>query len=148
MPTLENASAAPVPRGFTRHAPTVARVLLGLLFFVFGLNGFLNFIPAPPKEELPAKLVAFTEALQASGYLFQLVKGTEVVVGALLLLNRFVPLALILLAPVIVNIVAVHALLAPSGLGMAVVIAALELYLAWSYRSAFRPLFHARATPG
>ena len=83
-----------------------------------------------------------------TGYLFQLVKVTEVIVGALLLLNRFVPLALALLAPVIVNIVAIHAFLAPSGVGMAVVILALELYLAWSYRSAFRPMLAARVGPG
>ena len=83
-----------------------------------------------------------------TGYLFQLVKGTEVLVGALLLLNRFVPFALALIAPVIVNIVAVHAFLAPSGLGMAIVILGLELYLAWSYRSAFRPMLGARVLPG
>jgi hypothetical protein len=85
--------------------------------------------------------------MMKTGYLFQLIKGTEVLVGALLLLNRFVPLALTILAPVIVNIVAVHAFLAPSGVGMAIVILALELYLAWAYRAAFRPMLAARATP-
>ncbi|MDP3072980.1 MAG: DoxX family protein [Opitutaceae bacterium] len=140
--------AAPASKLFARHLPTIARVLLGLVFFVFGLNGFFFFIPAPPPEQLPAGLVAFSTAMMNTGYLFQLVKGTEVLVGALLLLNRFVPLALTLLAPVIVNIVAVHALLAPSGLPMAVVILGLELYLAWSYRSAFRPMLAARVTPG
>jgi hypothetical protein len=83
-----------------------------------------------------------------TGYLFQLVKGTEVLMGALLLLNRFVPLALAILAPVIVNIVAVHVLLAPSGAAMAIVILALEVYLAWSYRGAFRAMLAARVTPG
>jgi uncharacterized membrane protein YphA (DoxX/SURF4 family) len=133
---------------FSRHFPTIARVLLGLMFFVFGLNGFLNFIPQPPKESMPAAIVAFTEAMMATGYFLKLVKGTEVLVGALLLLNRFVPLALTILAPVIVNIVAIHAFLAPSGLGMAVVILGLELYLAWSYRSAFRSMLGARVRPG
>ena len=141
------ATARPA-KGFTRHLPTIARVLLGLMFFVFGLNGFLNFIPQPPKESLPAALMAFSEAMMKTGYLFQLIKGTEVLVGALLLLNRFVPLALTVLAPVIVNIVAVHVFLAPSGVAMAVVILALELYLAWSYRSAFRPMLGARIMPG
>jgi uncharacterized membrane protein YphA (DoxX/SURF4 family) len=141
-------SAVPQPpKGFIRHLPTIARVLLGLMFFVFGLNGFLNFIPPPPKDTLPAGLLAFSEAMMKTGYLFQLIKGTEVLVGALLLLNRFVPLALTILAPVIVNIVAVHAFLAPSGVGMAIVILALELYLAWAYRAAFRPMLAARATP-
>jgi hypothetical protein len=86
--------------------------------------------------------------MMATGYFLNLVKGTEVLVGALLLLNRFVPLALTILAPVIVNIVAIHAFLAPSGLGMAVVILGLELYLAWSYRSAFRAMLGAHVTPG
>lgn len=118
------------------------------MFFVFGLNGFLNFIPPPPKDALPAGLLAFSEAMMKTGYLFQLVKGTEVLAGALLLLNRFVPLALTILAPVIVNIVAVHTFLATSGLGMAVVILALELYLAWSYRTAFRPMLASRVAAG
>ena len=136
------------PSGFARHFPTVARVLLGLVFFVFGLNGFLNFMPPPPKETLPAALVAFSEAMINTGYLFALVKGTEVLVGALLLLNRFVPLALALIAPVIVNIVAVHVLLAPSGAVISIIILALELYLAWAYRSAFRPMLGAHVSPG
>ena len=117
----DSASSSAPKAGFARHLPTIARVLLGLIFFVFGLNGFLNFIPQPPKESMPAGLVAFSEAMMKTGYLFQLIKGTEVLVGALLLLNRFVPLALTILAPVIVNIVAIHAFLAPSGVGMAVV---------------------------
>lgn len=141
-------STATPPSGLARHFPTVARVLLGLVFFVFGLNGFLNFMPPPPKETLPAALVAFSEAMINTGYLFALVKGTEVLVGALLLLNRFVPLALTLIAPVIVNIVAVHVLLAPSGAVISIVILALELYLAWAYRSAFRPMLAARISPG
>lgn len=136
------------PKSFARHLPTIARVLLGLMFFIFGLMGLLNLMPPPPPETLPPGLVAFSDAMMKTGYLFQLVKVTEVVVGALLLLNRFVPLALALIAPVIVNIVAVHAFLAPSGVAMAVVILGLELYLAWSYRSAFRPMLAARTRPG
>jgi uncharacterized membrane protein YphA (DoxX/SURF4 family) len=135
-------------KSFTRFFPVIARVLLGLMFFVFGLNGFFFFIPQPPPEQFPKALADFSAAMINTGFLFKLVKGTEVVCGLLLLLNRFVPLALVLLAPVIVNIVLVHAFLAPSGVGMGLVILALELYLAWSYRSAFRPLLAARAMPG
>jgi uncharacterized membrane protein YphA (DoxX/SURF4 family) len=145
-PTSTTATAS-APKGFARHLPTIARVLLGLMFFVFGLMGLLNLMPPPPPETLPPKLVAFSTAMMNTGFLFQLVKGTEVIVGALLLLNRFVPLALTLIAPVIVNIVAVHVFLAPSGLGMAIVILALEIYLAWAYRAAFRPMLAARVTP-
>ncbi len=135
-------------KSFARFFPAIARVLLGLVFFVFGLNGFLWFIPAPPPDQMPKALVEFSTAMMNTGFLFQLVKGTEVAMGLLLLLNRFVPLALVVLAPVIVNIVLVHLLLAPSGAVMAIVILALELYLAWSYRSAFRPMLAARAVPG
>lgn len=142
MTQTPNPTAA---RGFTRFFPTIARVLLGLIFFVFGLNGFLNFIPPPPPESMPPKLVAFSQAMMDSGYLMSLVKGTEVVVGLLLLLNRFVPLALVVLAPVVVNIVAVHLVLAPSGLVMALVVLGLQLYLAWVHRAAFRPLLTARS---
>lgn len=141
-------SADPAPKSFTRFFPVIARVLLGLVFFVFGLNGFFFFIPPPPPEQMPKALVEFSTAMMNTGFLLQLVKGTEVAMGLLLLLNRFVPLALAVLAPIIVNIVAVHLFLAPSGAIMAFVILALELYLAWSYRGAFRPMLAARATPG
>jgi hypothetical protein len=90
----------------------------------------------------------FSTAMMNTGFLFQLVKGTEVLCGLLLLVNRFVPLALVVLAPVIVNIVMVHVFLAPANMAMAFVILALELYLAWAYRSAFRPMLAAQVTPG
>ena len=134
------------PKSFARIFPTIARVLLGLMFFVFGLNGFLNFIP-PPKAPMPEGAMAFAGAMMQTGYLFQLLKGTELIVGLLLLLNRFVPLALALIAPVVVNIVAFHGFLAPSGLPMTLVILALELYLAWAYRNSFRPMLAMRTTP-
>lgn len=133
------------PSSFARFAPHVARVLLGLIFFVFGLNGFLNFFPPPPPESMPKAMQDFFELFVKSGYLLPLVKGTEVVAGALLLANRFVPLALVVLAPVIVNIVLVHLLLAPEGLGIALLVLALELFLAWVHRRAFAPLLAARA---
>ena len=127
----------------THKLPTVARLLLGLVFFVFGLNGFLGFLPQPPLEGSAA---AFMGGLGAAGYLFPLLKGTEVLAGALLLGNRFVPLALTLLAPIIVNIALFHLLLAP-GIGMVLFLVGTELYLAWSYRSAFRGVLSARAVP-
>lgn len=141
-------SAAPTSRSITRviarHLPTVARVLLGLVFFVFGLNGFLNFIP-PPTDPMPEGAVKLGTALMESGYLMQLVKGTEVLVGLCLLTNRFVPLALVVLAPVLVNILAFHAFLLPGSSGLPLVLAALTLYLAWTHRRAYAPLLTARA---
>jgi hypothetical protein len=122
------------------------RVLLGALFFVFGLNGFLNFIP-PPAGPMPQGAVAFGAALVATGYMFPLVKGIEVLCGALLLCNRFVPLALTLLAPVVVNILAFHVFLASDGVGMAALVVLLEGGLAWLYRDAFAPLLSRRTAP-
>jgi uncharacterized membrane protein YphA (DoxX/SURF4 family) len=134
----------PRPRAIVRYAATGARVLLGLVFFAFGLDGFLHFVPQPDPSTMPAGSVALAGALMASGYMFPLIKGTEVLVGALLLANRFVPLALVLLAPVMVNIVLFHAFLAPSGIGMAVALVALQLFLAWTNRRAYRPLLTSR----
>lgn len=125
-----------------RYVPAAARVLLGGLFLFAGLFGLL--MTPPPMTGLPAGAVAFSVALTRTGYMMQLVSGTEALVGALLLANRFVPLALALLAPVVVNIVAFHLFLEPSGLPVAVVVALLEAYLAWSYRAAFRPMLAAR----
>src|SRR5882724_10420567 len=93
-----------------RKTPTVVRAFLGIVFFVFGLNGFLHFIPQPPMSGPPAN---FAGALFAAGYFFPLLKGTEVLSSLLLLSNRYVPLALAVLAPVLINIVAFHAFLAP-----------------------------------
>ena len=137
--------STPRPRAIARHAATAARVLLGLVFFFFGLDGFLHFIPQPDPSTLPPGCVAFAGALMATGYMFPLIKGTEVLVGALLLANRFVPLALVVLAPVLVNIVLFNAFLTPSGIGMAVALVILQLSLAWKHRSAYRPLLTTRA---
>ncbi len=125
-------------------APRIARTVLGLAFFVFGLNGFLHFLPQPP---LPGPAGELLGAMVGSKYLMALVKGTEVVAGLLLILGRYVPLALTILAPVIVNIVAFHLFLAPAGLAVPFVITAIELYLAWSYRDVFAPMLRADARP-
>ncbi|WP_394831035.1 DoxX family protein [Pendulispora rubella] len=127
-----------------RYLVAGGRVSLGLVFFVCGLDFFLHFLPQPT-EPMPEGVAAFAGALAGSGYLFQLIKGTEVLVGALLLANRFVPLALALIAPVVVNIFAFHAFLAPSGLPFAAVLVALEIALAWAYRAAYKPMLAARA---
>jgi uncharacterized membrane protein YphA (DoxX/SURF4 family) len=124
--------------------PLVARILLGLVFFVFGLNGFFRFIPQPPMSGPPADLMG---AFFASHYLFPLIKGTEVVAGALLLSGRLIPFALTILAPVVVNIVAFHAFLAPSGLPIPIFVLALGVYLAWAYRESFRGVLDANAKP-
>jgi len=121
-----------------------ARILLGLIFFVFGLNFFFHFIPQPP---MPEAAGAFAGAMFATGYLFILVKVVEVSCGVLLLANRFVPLALAFLAPIVVNIVMFHAFLAPAGIVLPLVVLALEVFLAWGYRGVYRPMLAARVSP-
>ena len=130
-----------------RFAPHIARGLMGLLFTVTGLNGFLNFIPQP-KTPMPEGAIAFSTALMNTGYMFPLIMGTQLLVGILLLTNLFVPLALALIAPIIVGIVTFHLFLAPSGTAMAIIVLVLEIYLAWAYRSSFRPMLSMRARPG
>lgn len=122
--------------------PTIARVVFGLIWLVFGLNGFLHFLPQPA---MPERAGAFAGALLATGYMFPLIKGVEVVAGALLLTNRFVPVALAIVAPNVVNIFLFHAFLEPAGIVLALVVLVLEVYLAWTYRETYRPMLAARA---
>jgi uncharacterized membrane protein YphA (DoxX/SURF4 family) len=124
-----------------KHLPTAARLFLGLVFTVFGLNFFLHFLPMPPA---PPRAAAFAGALFASGYLFPLLKTTEVVAGLLLLRGRFVPLALAVLAPIVINIVGFHLFLAPAGMMLPLAVLTAEIYLAWTYRAAFAPMLQAR----
>ena len=145
-PTPLGGKAMGGPTPISRRLAVVCRILMGLLFLVTGLNGFFNFLPRP-KGPMPDGAMAFVGALMKSGYLFRLVMGTQAIVGVLLLLNRFVPLALALIAPVVVNIAAFHIFLAPSGRPIAFAVLALEIFLAWSYRGAFRPMLAARVTP-
>jgi len=134
-----------------RYLPVVARIVLGAIFFGSGIFGMLMAfgvvpmpVPKPPPSEAAA---AFMGGLMKSGYLFQLIKATEIVAGALLLSGRFVPLALILLVPIVVNIFFVHVRLMPQGLPVALLLVILEAYLGFAYRDSFRPLFAPRAQP-
>lgn len=126
-----------------RFGPTVARVALGLVFVVFGANYFLEFLPVPPPEGAAA---TFLGGLAATGYFFPLLKATEVLAGLALLSGRFVPLALTVLAPIVVQIAAFHTLLVP-GPAMVVLLVGLELYLAWAYRDSFRTVLASQAQP-
>jgi hypothetical protein len=120
-------------------APTGARLLLGLIFVVFGLNYFLGFLPVPPAE---GDAATFKIGLAATGYFFPMMKSIQIAVGLALLANRYVALALVVLAPITVNILAYH-VIDPAGLPMALVILALHLTVAWSRREAYAPLLKA-----
>lgn len=128
----------------TKHlSVTVPRVLLGLVFTAFGLLVLLKLAPPQQHEGLAAQ---FLGAL-ASTYLLTLVKLTEVAAGLMLLTNRFVPLALTLLAPITLNIVGFHTLIEPGGFALPLTLLGLQLWLAWKYRAAFAPMLHAKNQP-
>jgi len=111
----------------------IARILLGLVFFVFGLNGFLHFIPAPP----PPGVAGVFAGILISTHYFYVVSGLQVVGGALLLLGRYVALALTLLGPIVVNIFLFHWLMEPKGLPLAIVVVMLWGVLFWAQKRAF-----------
>jgi uncharacterized membrane protein YphA (DoxX/SURF4 family) len=135
------------PRGSNaaRYGTAIVRILLGLAFLMFGLNGFLNFIPQP--KDMPQDIMTVMGALMEAGYM-TVVSGAELLVAVMLLTNQFVPLALALLAPIIVGILTFHIAMAPSTIGPGIVVLVMELYLAWAYRGAFRPMLAAKASPG
>ena len=115
----------------------IARLLLGLGFVVFGSNVFLHFIPMPP---IPQTLAGdFTRVFISSGWA-SVIGALQLIGGLLLLIGRFVPLALTILAGIIFNILVFHAVMAPEGFPPALVFTALELFLVWRYREAFMPL--------
>ena len=115
----------------------IARILLGLIFVVFGSNAFFRFLPMPPP---PPNLAGdFLKVFFASGYVY-VIGGFQVIGGLLLLIGRFVPLGLTILAGIIVNILVFHILMAPEGFGPAIVVTVLELFLVWRYRDAFAGL--------
>src|ERR1700733_2364339 len=117
-------------------ATVIARSLLGLVFVVFGANKFLHFLPNPPIEGAGAQ---FMGAMFVTHYIY-VVATCEVVGGLLLLTGRYAPLGLTLVGPVVVNILAFHTFMAPSGLPVALVVSALALFLLWSYRGNFSGL--------
>ena len=123
-----------------KYGFVIARVLLGLVFTVFGLNGFLHFFPNPSLAGLAGQ---FMGALFGSHY-YVIAFGTELIGGVLLLSNRYVPLALTLLGPVIVNILSFHMFLDSKNMAPAIVVTVLWFVVFSQVRSAFAGLFVAK----
>jgi uncharacterized membrane protein YphA (DoxX/SURF4 family) len=125
--------------------PLIARLIFGFIFFASGLAGLLNVVPVPP--DLPAALVTFNSGLMASVYFMPLLKLTETICGLLLMSGFFVPLSLVILAPVVLNIFLVHAFLAPSGLPLAIILGLLMTYLSFfaqPYAGVIKSLFQRK----
>ena len=117
---------------------TIARLVLAALILIFGANGIFKFLPVPL---LPERANIFRNALLETGYMLPLWKGTEFIGAALLITGFWVPFALVLLAPILVNILFFHLFLAPKGTSLAVILILLESTVAYGYREAFISLF-------
>ncbi|MCZ6806300.1 MAG: DoxX family membrane protein [Deltaproteobacteria bacterium] len=120
------------------------RVILGSLFLVTGLNKFFQFMPNPEMNE---PITTFMTALGATGYFMVVLKLVEITAGLMILTGRFLPLGLILLAPVSVHIFFAHLFLDQAELPMAIGIIVLQLFLAWAYRDSFSGVLQANAKP-
>jgi hypothetical protein len=118
--------------------PMVVRTLLGLIFVIFGANGFFHFLPMPPmKPEVGALMGAYMQ----TGYMFPFVFGTQLLVGLMLLTNMWAALALVILAPLVAHILLFHIFLDPSGLPVPIVVLVAGIYLAYTWRATYAPLF-------
>ena len=123
-------------------ASTIARYLLALIFIVFGLNGFLHFLPMkPPSSDLARQ---FFTVMSASHYL-SVVFALQLIAGVLFLFPRTVPLALIIAGPLIVNILLFHVLMDPGGIVPGLVVTALWFIIFWQFRAAFDGIFFPAA---
>ncbi len=125
-----------------KHLPMLARVLLGLIFAVFGVVGLFELGPQP---EMGEEAGAFMGAIMDTGYLWQVIKVTEIVCGVLLILGIFVPLALVVLAPVVLNILLFHIFLAPEGVAIGIAAVVLGLYVAHQHRDSFSAVLQRKA---
>jgi len=120
----------------------IARILLGLIFVVFGLNGFLNFLSM---WLMPTGLAGHFIGVLFMSHYYWIVAGLQVIGGLLLLVNRFVPLALVLLGPIIVNILLYHLFLNPAGIGVAILVTILWFIVFYGHRQYFAGIFAQRA---
>lgn len=121
-----------------RNAFHGLRIIYGTFWLVFGLNGFLHFFAVPAPGEQGA---AFMAALEAAGYVMPLVYGSQVVAGIMLLCGCYIPLALLILAPVVGNILLYDWFLNPSGLTIGIILLVIYLMLLYAYRRRLAPLF-------
>ncbi|WPU99775.1 hypothetical protein SNE26_27575 [Mucilaginibacter sp. cycad4] len=126
-------------------AVLIARVLLGLVFVVFGLNFFFQFLhmAQPPMSD---KAQAFSGGLFGSGYFFQYMKVIEITSGLFLIINRYTALFVLLLLPISLNIFLFHAILAPAGLPIGLAVIVLEVFLLFAYRKYYTSIFTAAPT--
>lgn len=131
-----------MPQKIKSISVITARIVLGLIYFVFGLNFFLQFLTTPPQASGAAE--SFTTGLFLTGYFFPMLKGLEVILGLALLVGTFVPLTLVILMPISLNILLFHVFLTDNAI-LSIIMIVLQLYLAWMYRDYYKPLFRHKA---
>jgi putative oxidoreductase len=124
-----------------KMAMIIIRILMGLMFLFSSAVFFLKLYPQPV---LKGNIKVFMDGLNAAGYLLPLIKATELICAILLLIGRFVPLAVVVIFPVIVNIVFVHAFLGPENLPVAIALLLGDLFLAYYYRNNYKTLLVAK----
>tara|TARA_B100000795_G_scaffold258238_1_gene232165 strand:+ start:1693 stop:2067 length:375 start_codon:yes stop_codon:yes gene_type:complete len=117
---------------------TILRVLLGVSLLVFGVNKFMPFIPI---FDMPPAAANFMESLNSTGYVLYVVASLEIIIGLLLLLKKWVPFALVLLAPIVINILLFHVFLNVSGVFVAIFMIAITATLIYKYWKSYRSLF-------
>ena len=130
-------AATAFPEFMRKQIPRIPQIVLGCVFFIFGLNSFLPLFSAPP---IPPEAVGFWSGLAATGYLISLLKATEILCGLSLILNRYTNLATVVLAPIVINIVAYHTFLDIAGAPMAIVVGGLYLHLLFNRRKELKIL--------
>ncbi len=124
-----------------KHLPLIARILLGLMFVFGGVTGLFELA----EPEMGEEATAFMGAIMDTGYLWPVLKVTEIVCGVLLILGMFVPLALVVLAPVVLNILLFHVFLEPSGVAIGLFLVVLGLYTAHQHRESFSAVLQRKA---
>ena len=127
-----------------KTAISITRVLLGLPFLIFGLNHFFPFIPHPPMDGVA---LDYMMGLTKVGYFWPLLRGLEILIGIALISGRFVPLALVVLAPISLHIFLFHAFVLLANLPLAILILGLHVFLIVKYWDYYKQIFTVKSEP-
>jgi putative oxidoreductase len=122
-----------------KTATTISRIVLGLIYLVFGLDYFMHFIPYQPNHT--GRVAAFKEALTNTGYFYPMIKSIQIAGGLSLLVNRYAPFFAVVLFPISLNVLLYHTILVPSGWLMGVILILPNLFLGYAYRKYYRGMF-------
>ncbi|MXV53134.1 DoxX family membrane protein [Pedobacter sp. HMF7647] len=126
-----------------KTATVISRVVLGLIYLIFGLDFFLHFIPYQPNHT--GATAAFKSGLMAAGYFYPMMKFLQITGGISLLINRYAPFSAVVLFPISVNVFLFHTILVPSGWYMGVILLGTNLFLGYAYRTYYQSMFVRKA---